>query len=79
VMPVPSPPPAINTREPIQGAFPRCGICGCRMQRGITGQYNPDLIPWLDCGGDCLTCLAHAGDPDCISAIREWLVRMETT
>ncbi len=39
--------------------------------------HNLDLTPWHDCAGDCLLCMAQAGDPDCISAMRKWLDRME--
>lgn len=41
---------------------PLCGIC-----------KNPlDVSPERrDCGGDCLMCMAEAGDPDCIRTIQQ--------
>jgi len=36
----------------------RCGIC----RRLLNNPVDPVS---LDCGGDCLQCMAAAGDPDC--------------
>jgi hypothetical protein len=47
----------------------RCRSCGCRLQP----QELAELTPWHDCGGDCVTCMARAGDPDCIAALEAWL------
>jgi hypothetical protein len=52
----------------------RCSICGTTLKED---HHNLDLTPWHNCGGDCLLCMAQAGDPDCIAAMREWLDRME--
>jgi hypothetical protein len=41
----------------------RCRICYCLLNQ--PGQ--PDT---RDCGGDCLKCMAEAGDPECIAAMR---------
>lgn len=41
----------------------RCHICG----RGLNNADDPRS---LDCGGDCLQCMADAGDPDCIAAVQ---------
>jgi hypothetical protein len=38
----------------------RCKIC-----RRLLGD-PADPIRSLDCGGDCLQCMADCGDPDCI-------------
>lgn len=26
----------------------------------------------MDCGGDCLLCMADAGDPDCLKSVLDW-------
>jgi len=64
---------------PVDGSRGNCTICGCRLQN----PYRPAtedaewgsiwLTPWMDCGGECTTCMAHAGDPDCIEALEHWL------
>lgn len=42
-----------------------CQICGVPLDQ-------PDKPETLDCGGDCLKCMADvAGDPDCIEAMEE--------
>jgi hypothetical protein len=49
---------------------PNCLICGRML-------FSPDDPESKDCGGDCLVCMAEAGDPDCIAelnAIRGWFV-----
>lgn len=40
----------------VAGAAPRCTICRRLLTRSGPG---------LDCGGDCRSCMAAAGDPDC--------------
>lgn len=46
------------------GDFVRCcGICGLALDRA-------DDPGSEDCGGDCLRCLAAAGDSDCVAALR---------
>lgn len=40
----------------------KCHIC----QRTLNVPEEPDT---LDCGGDCLSCMATAGDPDCADAM----------
>lgn len=42
---------------------PQCGTCGCLLD-------NPGDSGSLDCGGDCRRCMADAGDPDCLAAMR---------
>jgi len=41
----------------------RCNIC----QRELD---NPNDALSMDCGGDCLQCMADAGDPDCMAAVQ---------
>lgn len=44
---------------------PRCRTCNCMLD-------NPtDPVGSRDCGGDCLRCMAIAGDPACEAALRE--------
>ena len=38
-----------------------CNTCNGEMNTGAVGDR--------DCGGDCLRCMADAGDPDCIEAL----------
>lgn len=40
----------------------RCAIC-----KRLLG--NPEDPASVNCGGDCLQCMADCGDPDCIAAI----------
>jgi hypothetical protein len=40
-----------------------CHICG----RELNNQSDPLSV---DCGGDCLQCMADAGDPDCVVAVQ---------
>lgn len=42
----------------------RCQICG-RLLGNLEDPRSED------CGGDCLQCMAEAGDPDCAEAIRK--------
>lgn len=39
----------------------RCQICS----RLLNDQADP--VRSMDCGGDCLKCMADCGDPDCIA------------
>lgn len=39
-----------------------CNICGRRLN-------NPADPFSEDCGGDCLLCMAEAGDPECQKAV----------
>ena len=41
----------------------KCRICGT--------QFDNELHQ--DCGGDCLLCMAEAGDPDCAVSAVPWL------
>jgi hypothetical protein len=43
---------------------PECNICGRTLD-------DPSDPTTEDCGGDCLRCMAEAGDPDCIAAMAE--------
>lgn len=43
---------------------PHCSICGVELDQ-------PDKPLTLDCGGDCVECMADAGDPDCQRAVNE--------
>ena len=40
-----------------------CNIC----KRLLDDPSEPDLT--ADCGGDCLSCMARVGDPDCARAV----------
>ena len=53
-------------------ATPRCRICGQEL--------NVPLRPeTLDCGGDCLKCMADSGDPECVETLRQTLVHRRST
>jgi len=41
-----------------------CHICNRELN-------NPTDPRSTDCGGDCLECMADAGDPDCIEEIQK--------
>ena len=41
-----------------------CHICRRPMDQPGAGDTE-------NCGGDCLRCMAEAGDPDCVKAMRE--------
>jgi len=41
----------------------RCHICKRKLN-------NPHDRSTQDCGGDCLRCMAWAGDPDCIARLK---------
>lgn len=45
-------------------ALGHCNICGVKLNQ-------PDKRETEDCGGDCLKCMAQAGDPDCIRAMKK--------
>ena len=40
----------------------KCNICGRALD-------NPDDPASKDCGGDCVVCMAEAGDPECVVAM----------
>jgi hypothetical protein len=42
---------------------PKCLTCGVVLNQ-------PGKPETEDCGGDCLKCMAEAGDPDCIEALK---------
>jgi hypothetical protein len=42
----------------------RCNTCKRELD-------NPADPRSMDCGGDCLQCMADAGDPDCVEEIRK--------
>lgn len=42
----------------------KCSIC----KRELDVEGDPSTA---DCGGDCLRCMAEAGDPDCIAAMEK--------
>jgi len=44
---------------------PGCAICG-----RLLGDPR-DPVRSLNCGGDCLRCVAEAGDPECLAAMRQ--------
>lgn len=44
----------------------RCSIC----RRALNVATDPFSE---DCGGDCLLCMADAGDPECVEAVRQVL------
>jgi hypothetical protein len=41
-----------------------CNSCGRVLDNGADPLST-------NCGGDCMQCMADAGDPDCISAVRK--------
>lgn len=45
----------------------RCRICG----QALNAPSKPET---LDCGGDCLKCMADSGDPECVETLRQALV-----
>lgn len=46
----------------------RCTICKCELVSHVDG--DPNSLQ-LDCGGDCLLCMAEAGDTDCLKSVLE--------
>lgn len=40
----------------------KCNICKCDLD-------NMRDLTTLDCGGDCLLCMAECGDPSCLKTI----------
>lgn len=46
-----------------------CHICGHKMERH--GLY-------LDCGGDCMLCMAKFGDTECITGVLELAAKYHT-
>jgi hypothetical protein len=51
--------------------YRRCAIC----DRELKAHDSPDVIS-RDCGGDCLMCMAEAGDPDCVMELVTLLTRI---
>ncbi len=48
-------------REPIEARTGQhCSVCGNPMTADSSLRH--------DCGGDCLMCMAEAGDPECVAA-----------
>jgi hypothetical protein len=41
----------------------KCGICGETLN-------VPDSPETMNCGGDCLKCLAEFDDPECVETLR---------
>jgi len=41
-----------------------CNICGIQLNQA----RKPDT---LDCGGDCLRCMAEFDDPECVEVMQE--------
>jgi hypothetical protein len=41
----------------------KCGICG----QELNVPFKPET---LDCGGDCLSCMADSDDPECAETLR---------
>lgn len=43
----------------------KCTTCGKETHPHLPeGEHDPD-IGAVDCGGDCMQCMADFGDPDC--------------
>jgi hypothetical protein len=40
----------------------QCKICKCELDN------MPEDLTSLDCGGDCLLCMAECGDEDCLAS-----------
>lgn len=51
--------PAVSEHKTTQ----TCGICGRRLGAPLDPTTE-------DCGGHCLRCMADAGDPECVAAMR---------
>lgn len=47
-----------------EGTHPTCNIC----RRPLNQPFKRDTI---DCGGDCVRCMALSDDPDCLETMRE--------
>lgn len=47
----------------------------CRICRRILNN-SQDPVGSSDCGGDCLRCMAAAGDPDCQKALSDMLAAL---
>jgi hypothetical protein len=57
----------VAVRKATAGAqMNRCGIC----KRELNVASDPTTE---DCGGDCLRCMADAGDPDAINAMSRFV------
>jgi len=53
-------------------AISRCRICG----QELNIPFKPET---LDCGGDCLKCMADSGDPECVETLRQTFVDRRST
>jgi anti-anti-sigma factor len=53
-------------------AISRCRICG----QELNIPFKPET---LDCGGDCLKCMADSGDPECVETLRQTLADRGST
>ncbi|CAN7786619.1 hypothetical protein LJR034_008709 [Caballeronia sp. LjRoot34] len=64
-------PLAVWTVDREEKVMPQESEMGVRVQCAICGRALGDVDDPLsvDCGGDCLRCMADCGDPDCIAAI----------
>ncbi|MES2148526.1 MAG: hypothetical protein V4508_01920 [Pseudomonadota bacterium] len=49
-----------------------CNICG----RALDNPADPYSV---DCGGDCLQCMADSGDPDCAATVAHLNGEPDTT
>lgn len=49
-----------------------CRICGQTLN-------VPSKPETLDCGGDCLKCMADSGDPECVEMLRQTLEHRKST
>lgn len=58
---------------PVDDTRGNCRLCGCRLQDPSHTTGSIWLTPWHDCGGDCLTCMAHAEDPEALEALEHWV------
>jgi hypothetical protein len=53
-------------------AISRCRICGETLN-------VPSKPETLDCGGDCLKCMADSGDPECVEMLRQTFAHKRST
>jgi anti-anti-sigma factor len=53
-------------------AISKCRICG----QTLNVSSKPET---LDCGGDCLKCMADSGDAECVEMLRQTLVHRRST
>ena len=50
-----------------------CRMCRCPLD------VMDAPVKSMDCGGDCLECMAHAGDPDCVNSMSDLDVQEHNT